>query len=67
MTELERLGPDHSLSLAELVNRVLDRGAIVAGEVVISVAGIDLIYLGLQIVIASAESMDARLGLGPPE
>jgi gas vesicle structural protein len=67
MSEFERLGPDHSLSLAELVNRVLDRGAIVAGEVVISVAGIDLIYLGLQIVIASAESMDAQIGIRPPE
>lgn len=62
MNELEGLGPEHQLSLAELVNRVLDRGAIVTGEVVISVAGIDLIYLGLQIVIASAESVEQRTG-----
>lgn len=48
------------MSLAELVNRVLDRGAVITGEVTISVAGIDLIYLGLQIVLASAETAANR-------
>lgn len=48
------------MSLAELVNRVLDRGAVITGEVTISVAGIDLVYLGLQIVIASTETAAQR-------
>lgn len=56
MSEPEALTPADQLSLAELVNRVLDRGAIITGEVVISVAGIDLVYVGLQIVIAAAET-----------
>ncbi|MEX2282789.1 MAG: gas vesicle protein [Gemmatimonadota bacterium] len=57
MTDLpETLGPEQQLSLAELVNRVLDRGAIVTGEVVISVAGIDLLYVGLQLVLSSTET-----------
>ncbi len=47
---------DRDLHLAELVNRVLDRGAVITGEVTISVAGIDLVYLGLQVVIAAAET-----------
>lgn len=51
------------MSLAELVNRVLDRGAIVTGEVTISVAGVDLIFLGLQLVIAASESMKSHPGL----
>ncbi|HEX6558057.1 MAG TPA: gas vesicle protein [Longimicrobiales bacterium] len=51
------------MSLAELVNRVLDKGAIVTGEVTISVAGVDLIFLGLQLVIAAAESLQARPGI----
>jgi gas vesicle structural protein len=58
------------MSLAELVNRVLDRGALITGEVTISVAGIDLIYVGLQIAIAAAETVNVpRMGgrrLGPP-
>lgn len=52
------LSPEDQLTLAELVNRVLDRGAIVAGEVVISVAGVDLIYVGLQVAIAAAETVN---------
>lgn len=48
------------MTLAELVNRVLDRGAVITGEVTISVAGIDLLYLGLQIVLASTETTSSR-------
>lgn len=59
------------MSLAELVNRVLDRGALITGEVTISVAGIDLIYVGLQIAIAATETANLpRMGgrpLGPPK
>ena len=56
MDRSEPFSAEEQLTLAELVNRVLDRGAIVAGEVVISVAGIDLIYVGLQVAIAAAET-----------
>jgi gas vesicle structural protein len=56
MTDVTR-GPDDELSLAELVNRVLDRGAVVSGSVVISVGGVDLIYLGLSVVVASTETL----------
>lgn len=45
------------MGLAELVSRVLDRGAMVTGEVTISVAGVDLIFLGLQLVLTAAENM----------
>jgi gas vesicle structural protein len=48
------------LSLAELVNRVLDRGALISGEVTIGVAGVDLIYLSLQLAISSVEAMEQR-------
>lgn len=53
-------GEDDQLSLAELVNRVLDRGAVISGDVVISVAGIDLVYVGLRVLLSSVESMRAR-------
>ncbi len=56
----ELLRPDDDLSLVELVNRVLDRGVVVTGEVLISVAGVDLIYLGLNLVLSSAETMRLR-------
>jgi gas vesicle structural protein len=55
------------LSLAELVNRVLDRGALISGEVTIGVAGIDLIYLSLQLAISSVEAMERRAARESPE
>jgi hypothetical protein len=57
----EALGPEDRLHLVELVNRVLDRGVVVAGEVTISVAGVDLVYLGLNLVLSSVESLQQRL------
>ena len=52
--------PQDDLALVELVNRVLDKGAVISGDVVISVAGVDLVYVGLRLVLASVESMVAR-------
>jgi len=59
------LRPEDELRLAELVNRVLDRGVVVSGEVTISVAGIDLVYLGLDLVLSSIETMRQRRQLPP--
>jgi len=55
--------PDEQLRLAELVNRVLDRGAVITGEITISVAGIDLLFVGLQLVLASTETAKFRPGI----
>ena len=38
--------------LVELVDRLLNRGVVLTGEVTISVAGVDLIYLGLSVVLS---------------
>ncbi len=50
------------VSLCEALDRVLNKGAVIAGEVVISVADVELVYLGLQVVLSSVET--AR-GTGP--
>lgn len=44
-------------SLCETLDRVLTKGAVIAGDVVISVAGVDLLYLGLNLVVTSVETM----------
>jgi hypothetical protein len=43
-------------SLCEALDRVLNKGAVIVGDVTISVADIDLIYLGLQVVLTSIET-----------
>jgi len=53
------------VSLCEALDRVLNKGAVLTGEVTISVADIDLIYLGLQAVLSSIET--ARDSLEPED
>lgn len=48
--------PRQNISLCETLDRVLNKGAVVTGEIVISVADIDLLYLGLQLTITSVET-----------
>jgi len=57
------LRDEQHVSLCETLDRVLNKGVVVVGEVVISVADIDLIYLGLQLVLTSVET--ANQGSGP--
>jgi len=44
------------ISLCETLDRVLNKGVVIGGEVVISVADVDLVWLGLQVVLASVET-----------
>ena len=54
------------ISLCEVLDSVLNTGGVVVGEVVISVADIDLIYLGLQLTLTSVETANGlRLALSP--
>jgi hypothetical protein len=50
------------VSLCEALDRILNKGAVLFGEVMISVADIDLVYLGLQVILAS---METARGLTP--
>ena len=50
------LNEAEDVSLCEALDRVLNKGVVVAGDVVISVADIDLVYLGLQLVLTSVET-----------
>ena len=52
---------DERLALSDLVNRVLDRGVVIQGSVVLSVAGIDLIKLDLSLVLSAVESELQRM------
>lgn len=56
-----RLSSEEDLALVDLVNRVLDKGAVISGDVTISVAGVDLIYLGLNLIVSSVEAMRGRM------
>lgn len=48
------------IRLVELVDRVLDKGVVLRGDVTISVAGIDLLYLELHLLLSSVETLRER-------
>ena len=43
--------------MCETLDRVLNKGAVVFGDVIISIADIDPIYLGLNLILCSVETM----------
>jgi gas vesicle structural protein len=41
------------VSLCEALDRILNKGAVISGELTIAVANVDLLYLSLQLVLTS--------------
>ena len=56
VTESGELLEESELSLLETLDHVLSRGMVIAGEITISVADIDLIFLGLNVLLTSVET-----------
>lgn len=49
-------GSEQEASLLEILDHVLNAGIVLHGSVVISIAGVDLIYLGLNAILTSVET-----------
>jgi len=47
----------HQVTLCEALDRILNKGVVIAGEVTISVANVDLIYLGLNLLLGSIDTI----------
>ena len=55
------------LSLLETLDHVLSRGLVIAGEITIAVADIDLIFLGLNVLLTSVETANDVIRRREPE
>ena len=44
-------------TLLDLLDRVIEQGVVLAGDITISVADVDLIYLGLRVLLAPVERL----------
>lgn len=49
---------EREVVLLDLLDRILDKGVILYGEVVISVAEVDLIYVGLKVLLTSVDKLE---------
>lgn len=47
---------DDEPSLLDILDHVLNAGVVIHGSIVISLAGVDLVYLGLNAVLTSVET-----------
>lgn len=46
------------VTLVELVDRVLNKGVALTGDITLSVAGVDLVYVGLRLLLASVSTLE---------
>ncbi len=52
------------VSLCELLDRVLNKGVVLTGELIISIADIEMIYIGVNLLVSSVETLlDSMDGL----
>lgn len=67
ITTHELLISQKKVTLLELLDRLLDKGVMAKGEIVLSVAEIDLIYLNLGLLLSSVKTIEKarRSGRGP--
>lgn len=64
---VERSWVGEDVALVDLVDRLIGGGVVLTGDVVLSVADVDLVYLGLRLVLAPAhEVMDSVRLTGRP-
>jgi gas vesicle structural protein len=49
-------GGEDEVSLLEILDHVLNAGVVIHGSLVISLAGVDLVYLGMNVVLTSVET-----------
>lgn len=64
MDDLDLL-KEEDVTLVEILDRVLDKGVVISGDVILSVADVDLVYLGLRVVLSSVESLNQKNGIPP--
>jgi gas vesicle protein GvpA/GvpJ/GvpM family len=56
---------ENDISLLDILDHVLNSGVIIHGSIVISLAGVDLVYVGLNVILTSVET--ALRNLDPPQ
>jgi hypothetical protein len=56
----ERQALQQDVTLLDLVDRVLNRGVVLSGDITLSVADVDLVYVGLRVLLASVATLEQQ-------
>ena len=57
-TALQRRASERDVTVLELLDRLLEGGVAIHGELTLAVADIDLVRVGLRLVVASVECLE---------
>ena len=61
----QRVVPSEDIALVDLIDRLLAGGVVLAGDITLAVADIDLVYVGLRALISSVAAAE-RAGVRLP-
>lgn len=61
--ETQQLG---DIGLVDLLDRVLDAGVVISGDIILSLADIDLVYLNLRLLLGSVDTLFPPDSAGRP-
>jgi hypothetical protein len=59
----ERASRHREVALVDLIDRLLDGGVVIHGDITLAVADVDLLYVGLRALVASVDTMERDLGI----
>jgi hypothetical protein len=58
LTSLAQPSLREQVTLLELVDRALNKGVALTGDITLSVADVDLVYVGLRVLLSSVGTLD---------
>ena len=58
MSAVESPSLREQVTLVDLVDRVLNKGVVLTGDLTLAVADVDLVYVGLRVLLASIPTLE---------
>jgi hypothetical protein len=58
----QRAAREKEVTILDLLDRILNKGVILYGDITLSVADVDLVYLSLKVLLTSIETAERMRG-----
>src|SRR3954466_176730 len=60
---MRRPAQARDVALVDLIDRLLDGGVVIHGDITLAVADVDLLYVGLRALVASVNTIEEKMGV----
>jgi Gas vesicle protein len=61
--KMRRPAEAREIALVDLIDRLLDGGVVIHGDITLAVADVDLLYVGLRALVASVNTIEEKMGV----